>query len=192
MKKMAVFIRKLTDVHIVAILMFLTIRFCKPDFFEGKYVFILMLVSIGIIPLLNYPIRLIHTAAGVLDRSAYRYISILLALAGYVICSIGLIIVKAERKFWVIDLAYFVSGIAILLLYCLAGIEVSGHSCGIAGPITIFAFLHIYPAVIIGVIIEVIVCFISMIYGYHNVPQLMAGIMIGVLSCLLPAFVLGF
>ena len=56
MKKMAVFIRKLTDVHIVAILMFLTIRFCKPDFFEGKYVFILMLVSIGIIPLLNYPV----------------------------------------------------------------------------------------------------------------------------------------
>ena len=97
------------------------------------------------------------------------------AVGGYVISVLVNALTHASRAVWFFCLEYLLSGIIIILFNKVFHLKISGHICGVVGPMLLLIQNGLWPAFPIGCIILMLVAIASLKTGRHTVMQMVGG-----------------
>ena len=147
----------------------------RRDTFTGAGQFIYDALCLGILPLMAYPTQKYFPHFKNEGRAGQRYLAMLYAVAGYILCVLLHGVCGAFKGQWLLCLEYLLSGLVILLFNKVFHKKISGHACGIAGPILILAYHGISWAIPVGLPLLLLVGAASLKTGRHTVAQLVGG-----------------
>ena len=159
----------------MAAIMLTTIWFCKPNYFQHLYFFLGSVLFLVIFPVLAYPLQPFIPKYKERGREGQRILAMIFAVAGYLLGCITNLFFHSTIELWFIYLEYRVSGIPIFLLNKCFHIIVSGHACGVCGPIALLFVFGIYEVTVPGLILILLVYLSSIKTGRHSIWQLIGG-----------------
>ncbi len=190
MKKSDYIVRVLSVAPLLAAIMLTVLFFSRPELFSAWYTYALMMATLGVLPLLAYPLQRFIPKFKDGGRKAQRTLAMIFAVVGYVICALILLILKGTAAEWLISLTYLISGILILVINKVFKIHASGHGCGIIGPIPILLILQSFIAAAIYAVSAIFVCISSVRSKRHTIPEFIGGALISTLTSVTLALIL--
>lgn len=187
--KICLMIRKITVAPIMAdiflICMIIHIFWVFGDILRWVY----CLIFIGVFPLFAYPMQKYIPKFRDKGRRGQRILAMIFAVTGYVLGCLCNLIFSSSVGVWVIFLEYLLSGLIVFIFNKLFKLKISGHACGIAGPIALFLYFGLYVQAVIGMLFFVAVYISSLRIKRHTIWQLLGGsaipiVVIGLLTIL--------
>ncbi len=179
--KFDVLARRLTLAPVLAMISLTAIAVGCPGVFPTAGHYIAMMLLLGILPLMAYPLQPVIPHFKDKGRSGQRTLAMLFAVAGYLL-SVGTnFILSATPAMWLITLEYLVSGLLILVFNKGLHIKLSAHGCGSAGPVVLLLYFGLpIPAVLMAVL--TVFAYVSSVRaGHHTMPQLIGGSAVSIL-----------
>lgn len=168
-------VRVLTTAPLMALFTVFSLWGQRRDSFAGVGQLIYDALCLGILPLMAYPTQKYFPHFKNEGRDGQRYLAMLYAVAGYVLCVMLHGICGASKGQWLLCLEYLLSGLVILLFNKAFHKKISGHACGIVGPMLILAYHGISWAIPVGLLLLLIVSIASLKTGRHTALQLLGG-----------------
>lgn len=162
--------------------------FCSGVFPTAGH-FIYMLLLLGILPLLAYPLQPFTPHFKNKGRDGQRTLAMIFAVLGYIFCLIINFFSSPSKGMWIICLEYLISGILILVFNKCFHIKISAHGCGSAGPIFLLLYFGLTVPAIIMAIITVFAYIASVKAKHHTFPQLIGGSAVSILVLLCLCFI---
>ena len=74
-----------------------------------------------------------------------------------------------------ITLTYLLSGVCIFISSKVFKFKISGHACGVFGPVSVLFYFGLYSPAAIGVGVTALVYYASLKSGRHTRPELISG-----------------
>ncbi|MBQ8136992.1 MAG: hypothetical protein IJ174_06120, partial [Clostridia bacterium] len=145
----------------------------KPSVFTGIWHFLGQLFCLFALPMLAYPAQRLLKALH--HDAARRYVAMVFAVTGYVFSRLFNQLAGAGKEAWLISLEYLLGGAMIFFLNWAAHVSVSGHTCGIAGPVLLMAVNGLAWAWPVGAGILLAVGIASLKTRMHSLLQMFAG-----------------
>lgn len=180
--KAAKIIRILTIPPVMAVALLVTLRLTAGAF-PGATLWIVM-GCLAVLPCLAYPVCALIPALKKRGRAMERAVAVVFSLVGYLgacACCLAAGLTGIDRT---VCLIYLFSGLAIALGQKLTGMHVSGHACGMSGPIAAATyFLH--PAFALGYLLLLPVVISSLALKRHTGWELAVGTAVPVIVMLL-------
>ncbi len=178
-EKLAKIVRVLTAPPIIAFIT-CTVAFLSIDnAFSSPIHYLASVFFLTILPVLAYPVARLIPALKKRGRETERDVAIVFSICGY----IGGMTVSVlggtlfERRLFSI---YLVS--CVVLFVCnLLHLKVSGHTCGISGPIAL-ASITISPWWLLGYLLLVPVIWSSIVLKRHTLIQLLSGAIVPIVA----------
>ena len=90
-------------------------------------------------------------------------------------CCVLNFIFTASAGAWVIILEYLLSGVAIFVFNKAFKVKISGHACGVLGPVMLLCYFGLYIQALCGALITALVYIASLKTKRHTLPQLIGG-----------------
>lgn len=144
--------------------------------------FIAGLVFLSLLPVLAYPLQPLFPTFRHKGREGQRSLAMVFAVAGYLLGIVFALLTRAPIMTLALYLTYLFSGAAIMLFNKAFGLRISGHACGVCGPIAFMAY-YVHPLIIIpGLIILYSVLDASLRMKRHTIPQFLGGAVTPVVS----------
>ena len=134
-----------------------------------------LIACLGLLPLMAYPLQRFIPHFKEQGRIGQRYLAMIFAVGGYVISVLVNALTHASRAVWFFCLEYLLSGIIIILFNKVFHLKISGHICGVVGPMLLLIQNGLWPAFPIGCIILMLVAIASLKTGRHTVMQMVGG-----------------
>ncbi|WP_099468723.1 hypothetical protein [Konateibacter massiliensis] len=175
MEKTYQLIRKFTIAPVMAVIMLITLWFCKSVIFQNQYFLYSSIVFLVILPSMAYPLQKYIPGFRNCGREGQRNLAIIFAVAGYVLGCIVNLFFHSTIEMWFIYLEYLLSGLLIFLINKIIHVKASGHACGVLGPIVLLLNFGVYKAIIPGFVLIVGVFLSSLKLGRHTAGQLFGG-----------------
>lgn len=175
-------IRIVTVAPIVAVIMLVYMKFSNVEIFSNNWQFIYSIFFLGILPLLAYPMQKYISKYKDEGRKGQRRLAMVFAVSGYILGCIFGILAKQPLGLWIIYIEYLLSGLLIFIFNKFFKIKVSGHACGIVGPIILMLHFKLYYGVIVGLLVTVFVFIASIKEKRHTIEQLIGGSIIPVVA----------
>lgn len=188
-EKIARIISVLTVVPIVAFstITLLYIKF-KKEFISPLWYFHSILF-LTILPISAYPLKHILPKYKNAGRDGERKLAFILAVSGYIIGSLLVLLLRGPLIVKKIFAAYVASGVLLAFVNKILKFKASGHACGVSGPITLLYHFLGKPILFLYLIMPLI--FWSRInLKRHTYKELVAGILVGIFSTLLGLWLL--
>ncbi len=185
MNKIYKAVRIITLAPLLAAFSIILIRIFCADVFPTAWHFAYMLLFLGILPLLAYPLQPVMPHFKDKGRDGQRTLAMLFAVAGYIFCAIACIFTKATAGMWLISLEYLFSGLLILIFNKVFHVKISAHGCGSAGPVFLLLCFGLYIPSAVMALLTILAYISSVKMGRHTVWQLIGGSLV---SCLLLLF----
>lgn len=179
-------IRVITVAPIMALVMLSILYGVHPGIFHGTSYYILSIIFLTVLPLLAYPLQPFLPKFRNKGREGQRNLAIVMAVLGYLSGIVSAIFFHAPKELLLIYLAYFISGMGVLLFNKVLKIRASGHACGVVGPISILTYFIGIKA-LISVIAIVPVYWASLKMKRHTISQLFFGGLIPVFTMIILA-----
>lgn len=185
-------VRKLTIAPVLAVIAVLMIRLCVPGALEGA-AFWEAVFFLGVLPVMAYPAQRFLPGFRDKGREGQRRLAMIFAVCGYLGGCIVNLLTGAARELWMIYLEYLLSGILIFAVNKAADNskgqvsrdmsrrKISGHACGVVGPLALFWAFGIYQALLPGLLLLALVYVASLRTKRHTLPQLVGGSVVPVL-----------
>ncbi|MBS5852245.1 MAG: hypothetical protein ACLUG4_05490 [Bacilli bacterium] len=174
-------IRILTVAPFMAIVTLSLLLIFKAEIYPNIWYYLLSLFFLGFLPLLAYPLQKFIPFFKNEGRNGQRNLAIIFAVAGYILgCIIGLF-ASYTKGLWLIYLEYLLSGLGIAIVNQFFHLKISGHACGIIGPIMLFVYFKLYIIAIIGLLIGVAVYISSIKMKRHTIYQLLGGSLVPII-----------
>lgn len=190
MDKFCKIVRIITLAPVLAAFSIAIIGLFCPYVFPSIWHFAYMMLYLGILPLLAYPLQSVTPHFKNKGRDGQRTLAMLFAVAGYIFCLITNLFTAPTNGMWIICLEYLLSGILILVFNKGLHIKLSAHGCGSAGPIFLLLYFGLYlPAALMG-IVTVFAYIASVKAKHHTVPQLIGGSAVSICLLFCLSFVL--
>ncbi len=187
MKKSDYIVRILSVAPVLAAVMVIVLFVTKRDMFRSPATFGIMVATLGVLPLLAYPMQRFIPKFKDGGRRAQRTLAMIFAVIGYVLCTVLLFVFKATNREMLVCLTYLISGILILIINKVFKIHVSGHGCGVCGPIPVLLVLGSYIAAAVYAVSAVFVCISSVRSKRHTFPEFLGGAAVSVVTAILLA-----
>ena len=190
MEKFCKVVRIITLAPVLAAFSIAMIGLFCADVFPTVWHFGYMMLYLGVLPLLAYPLQSVTPHFKDKGRDGQRTLAMLFAVAGYVFCLVTNIFASASRGMWIICLEYLLSGILILVFNKGLRIKLSAHGCGSAGPIFLLLYFGLYAPAALMAVVTVFAYVASVKAKHHTVAQLIGGsavsimLLIGITSIL--------
>ncbi|HHV25947.1 MAG TPA: hypothetical protein GXX63_01985 [Tissierellia bacterium] len=188
-EKIARIISVLTVVPIVAFftITLLYIKF-KKEFISPLWYFHSILF-LTILPISAYPLKYILPKYKNAGRDGERKLAFILAVSGYIIGSLLVLLLRGPLIVKKIFAAYVASGVLLAFVNKILKFKASGHACGVSGPITLLYHFLGKPILFLYLIMPLI--FWSRInLKRHTYKELVAGTLVGIFSTLLGLWLL--
>lgn len=176
-EKIAKLIRTITIAPVMAFITMTCIYFFNPDIIGGLFPYLLSLFFLVILPISAYPLQRFIPYYKDKGRAGQRNFSILMSILGYILGFISSCIIKTLLFYKIIFLTYFLSAVLIAIFSKIIKFNVSGHSCGITGPLAVLVYVFNGYA-LLGLIILPIVFWASLKIKRHTFSQLIVGSLI--------------
>ncbi len=190
MNKFDKVVRILSVAPIMAALMLIILIIGNTSLFSSIWTFSSLVASLGILPLLAYPLQKYIPKFKDEGRKGQRTLAMIFAVCGYFLAAILLLIFKGNKNEWLIALCYLISGIILTVFNKVFKLLASGHACGVAGPIALLTVFRSYIASAVGCIWVIVVCISSVRSKRHTVWQFLGGAAISTLSALAISLIL--
>ena len=170
--RLAFFVRAVTVPPVMAAVLIITLSL-NGTAFTG-YSLPVCLFCLSILPLAAYPLSVMIRTLRNKKRKAQRTLAVCLSVAGYIIATVYTFIERGSVQQKVILITYLVSGILIFAFSGALKIRISGHTCGMSGPV--FA-LCVYrsPWCAFLMLLQLPVIRSSLLLKRHTLPELLAG-----------------
>lgn len=175
MDKFFMAIRRICVAPVVAAGLLTVLAFSRFEIFSGAVQLILGYVFLGVLPILAYPLQRFIPHYKNAGRPGQRSLAMIFAVLGYILGCVFCLIFPATTGLWVIYLQYLLCGIAIFLFNKAFKLKISGHACGIVGPVMLLIYFGQYIAAAVGVIIAALVFIASVKTKRHTPWQLFGG-----------------
>ena len=165
-------IRILTTAPILAMASLALLWICRRNIFSNALQLWALIACLGLFPLMAYPLQRCMPHFKDKGRHGQRYLAMIFAVGGYVISVLVNALTHASRAVWFFCLEYLLSGIIIILFNKVFHLKISGHICGVVGPMLLLIQNGLWPAFPIGCIILMLVAIASLKTGRHTVMQM--------------------
>lgn len=187
-EKTAKAIRVLTTVPVMAF-MFLTILYkMRPELFGSITHYILLLSFLVLFPVLGYVLQPLLPHFKDKGREGQRNLVILMSFIGFFLGFIIGLFLHAPSAVFLIYLGYFISSIIIIIFNKLLHIRASGHTCGVAGPLSLLVYFISFKGLLISLIL-VPVYWASLKLKRHTLAQLIWGTFISICAFFIALFI---
>ncbi|MBP5617741.1 MAG: hypothetical protein J6X61_01140 [Clostridia bacterium] len=180
--KAAKIIRVLTIPPVMAVALLVTLRLAVGAF-PGATLWIIM-GCLAVLPCLAYPICALIPALRRKGRAAERTVAVVFSVLGYVgacTCSFAAGLTGVDRT---VCLIYLFSGLTIAIVQKLTGWHISGHACGLSGPVAVAAY-YLHPAFALGYLLLLPVVISSLALKRHSGWELTVGAAVPVIVMLI-------
>ncbi len=180
-------IRKLTMAPLIAMIFLICMFIHRFDVFSGIGQWAYCMFFIGVFPVLAYPMQRYFKAFRDKGRSGQRMLTIIFAVFGYIFCCILNLFFASSPELWIIVLEYFISGLIIFLFNRIFRLKISGHACGITGPVLLLIHFGLYIQATVGACLIALVYIASLKTKRHSLWQLIGGSAVpaAVIACLI-------
>lgn len=174
-------LRILTVAPFMALIMFTIIYALSPELTTGLGNYFILVSFVVIFPLLAYPLQRFIPGFKGKGRRGQRNLAIIMSFAGYIFCTIIILLIASTRLEKLISVTYLFSGILMALFNKAVKINASGHACGIAGPIAVLTYIYGWYG-LLALPLIVAVCVSSIRMKSHTLLQFVSGAIISVAS----------
>lgn len=190
MKKSLKIIRILTVAPIMAFCLFTLSYICKNEYFSTVWQYVYSVFCLSVLPMLAYPMQIFIPGFCDRGREGQRSLAIVFSVIGYILCCIFGLIFTQSIELWMITLTYLLSGVCIFISSKVFKFKISGHACGVFGPVSVLFYFGLYIPAIIGIGITALVYYASLKSGRHTLPELVSGTLLP--AVIMTAFILIF
>ena len=125
--------------------------------------------------MLAYPLQRFIPGFRGRGREGQRSLAIIFSVIGYVLCCIFGLIFTQSVVLWMITVTYLLSGVCIFVSSKVFKFKISGHACGVFGPVSVLFYFGLFIPAAIGVGLGALVYYASLKSGRHTLPELIAG-----------------
>ncbi|MGN0513731.1 MAG: hypothetical protein ACI4GD_05580 [Lachnospiraceae bacterium] len=168
-------VRVLTVAPVMATAFLICMLIHRFEVFTNIWQWLYYLLLMGILPLLAYPVQKYIPHFRTDGRHGQRILAMIFAVTGYILCCVINFIFTASAGAWVIILEYLLSGVATLVFNKAFHVKISGHACGVLGPVMLLFYFGLYIQALCGVLITALVYIASLKTKRHTLPQLIGG-----------------
>ncbi len=190
MKKIDYVVRVLSVAPLLAAIMLVVLYVSKPGLFASLWSFGSMVLTLGVMPLLAYPLQRFIPGFKGKGRDGQRTLAMIFAVAGYILCAVMLLILGGTHSEYLICLTYLISGLLIFIVNKVFKIHASGHGCGVCGPIPVLLLLGSYIAAAVYSVSAIFVCISSIRSKRHTLTEFLGGAAISVITAVVLALLL--
>ena len=180
-KKVAKITRIITVAPILAFIL-VTVLYLTKYFSLVNY--IVAITFLVIFPLLAYPVQSKFKIIKGNNREAERKLAIIFSVIGYVFGFLFSLIFSANIIEKAVYLTYLLSVVFIFIFTYILKENVSGHMCGVTGPIMVIVYIF-GPIYFSLLSILILVVLSSMYLKRHSLSQLIIGSIIPVIAFLI-------
>ena len=183
-------IRILTVAPLMAIVTLSILLIFRKEVYPNLWYYLFSLCFLGLLPLLAYPLQRFIPPFKNQGRKGQRNLAIIFAVIGYILgCIVGLF-ASYTKELWLIYLEYLLSGLTIAIVNKCFHLKISGHACGMIGPVMLFFYFKLYIMAMIGLFIAVIVYISSIKMKRHTFYQLLGGSLVPIIAILILILIL--
>lgn len=168
MKAFFKFIRVVTVAPLIAAATVTLLYFFGNGIFKDTFHYFAALLTLTFFPLLAYPLSLIKPSET--RRGFQRSAAIVFSVAGYIAGLVFALVSGAPAGEKTVYFTYLLSGIIIALSSFVFKYKSSGHTCGIAGPVSLLVY-YINPVYALGFLFAAS-CFSC--FGENETPHALA------------------
>lgn len=175
MNRVSLFVRKITVPPVFATLLIVSVYIFYPNYFGSIQQLLLGIIFLTVLPILAYPLQKYIPHFKDKGRSGQRTLAMIFSFVGYLVGTITAFACSVPAELKIIYLEYLLCGVAILIFNKLLKQKVSGHACGIVGPVLLLMYFGLYIPAIIGSLFVVPVFISSIVTKRHTTRQLICG-----------------
>ena len=168
-------IRIITTAPVLAMAALTVLWIFRREVFSSVWQFGGLIGCLGILPLLAYPLQRFSPRVQNQGRAGQRILAMIYAFCGYVLSCMICILTKASRNIWMFCLEYLLCGLGILVFNKVLHLKISGHICGIIGPMVLLAQNDLPAMIPVGIIILILVAIASLKINRHTILQMVGG-----------------
>jgi hypothetical protein len=183
-------IRVLTAPPIIATLTLTALFLWNGALFGGIHHYLLAVFSLGVLPMLAYPLQPFIPKFKDKGRDGQRTLAMIFSVCGYLLGTLTALLLRAPAFVVLVYLAYLFSGVLLTVINKLFHKKASGHACGIAGPLTLLSCFASPFTLLLSVPVYLSALWASIAMKRHTLPQFLGGtaIPVCVILLLLPLF----
>lgn len=191
-EKIAKILRVISIPPVVVAILILVLSIFRKDIFRNKIDIVMPIMFLGMLPILAYPFQKIIPRYRDLGREFQRKLAFIFASIGYPFSLAWSILCNASYQLVVLCSTYFLS--LVLLIFCnkIIRIKASGHSCSMAGPLSMLIYWVDWKFLFPFFIYSLLVFWSSLYLKRHNVKDLIIGVVIGLSSFVISIFGVNF
>lgn len=175
MKKSLKIIRVLTIAPIMAFLLYTITFIARNEYFSSPIEYIYSIFCLTVLPVLAYPLQRFIPPFRDKGREGQRNLAIIFAVIGYVLCCVFGAVFHQSKELWMISLVYLFSGACIFISTKAFKFKISGHACGVLGPVSVLFYFGLYIPAFIGLVIAGFVYYASLKSERHTLCELVSG-----------------
>ena len=175
MKKSLKIIRVLTVAPIMAFCLFTITYIWRNQYFSSIWQYLYSLFCLSVLPMLAYPLQRFIPGFKDRGREGQRSLAIIFSVIGYLLCCTFGLIFGQSLELWMITLTYLLSGLCIFISSKVFKFKISGHACGVFGPVCVLFYFGLFIPAIIGIGVTALVYYASLKSGRHTSPELIGG-----------------
>ena len=191
-EKIAKILRVVSIPPVVVVFLILILSTFRKDIFRNKLDIFMPILFLGMLPILAYPFQKIIPKYRYLGREFQRKLAFIFASIGYPFALVWSFLSNASHHLVVLCSTYFLS--LVFLIFCnkVLRIKASGHSCSIAGPLSMLIYWVDWKVIFLFLIYSVLVFWSSLYLKRHTVKDLIIGVVIGLSSFVISIFGVNF
>ncbi len=183
MNKLSLLIRKITIPPVFATLLLILVYIFHNNYFGSILQLLLGIFFLAVLPTLAYPLQKYIKGFKEKGREGQRSLAMIFSFGGYLLGAATAFILSVPIELKIIYLEYLFCGILILVFNKLLKKKVSGHACGIVGPVLLLFYFKLYICALIGALLITPV-YVSSIKSHRHSPLQLVG------GSIIPALVL--
>lgn len=173
----------------ITVLIGILVRF-RPQFFQNAVEIVMLILMLGILPVLAYPLQKILPAYREKGREGQRNLAFVLNMAGYSAAFIWAVVTKASDQVMMICATYFFSVLLLIICNKLIHFRASGHASSFTGPLIFMVCFMGLKTLLPCIIFAALILWSSLTLKRHTRKELMGGMAVCVFSAVLAFWII--
>lgn len=177
-KKLAKVIRVITVPPLLIIVLLILLYNFRADIFNSPWELLWLLLLLGVVPVLAYPLQLLLPGWKAKGREGQRKLAFIMSIAGYTAAMAVGYGMHVSNDLQLICNTYFISVVLLAILNKLLHVRASGHACSMTGPLVFLIYYIGWIYLPISLIVAAAVIWSSLYLKRHTVKDLILGIIV--------------
>lgn len=176
--KLAKAIRVISVPPLLIMLLLILLYAFRRDIFGNPWDLLCMLVLLGIVPILAYPLQAVLPGWKEKGREGQRKLAFVLSIIGYTAAMAAGYLMNVSKELQLICNTYFISVVLLTVCNKLLHIRASGHACSMTGPLVFLIYFIGWQYFPVSLIVAAAVIWSSLYLKRHTVKDLILGILV--------------